>query len=59
LKNQKDFFFQQGINEDEEKDSKQPSVDGNFSFLYSRESDVIGSRVPKPEIIKNEIEQSR
>jgi hypothetical protein len=24
-------------------------VDGNFSFLYSRESDKIGGRLPKPE----------
>lgn len=30
--------------------SSQHKVEGNFSFLYSRESDKIGGRVPKPEI---------
>lgn len=28
--------------------AKQHEVDGNFGFLYSRESDVIGSKVYKP-----------
>ena len=29
--------------------SASQKVDGNFSFLYSRESDVIGAKVPKPQ----------
>ena len=28
---------------------KRHEVDGNFGFLYSRESDVIGSKIKKPE----------
>jgi len=28
--------------------AKQHEVDGNFAFLYSRESDVIGSKINKP-----------
>jgi hypothetical protein len=28
--------------------AKQHEVDGNFAFLYSRESDVIGSKIHKP-----------
>lgn len=30
--------------------AKPYKVDGNFSFLYSRESDKIGGKVPKPEV---------
>lgn len=35
--------------------STKHSVDGNFAFLYTRESDRIGSKVPKPQLTETKM----
>ena len=42
------MLLEQTLASSTEVQPKVPSIEGNFGFLYSRESDTIGSRVQKP-----------